>query len=139
MELLIGLGDINLMKRSRYQALFVKPFLEALVTANQLYIRTHHVPPIYESGVRYEEEPVDGRPEEFASIYQVIKRGWGDCDDLAPWRCAELREQGERAKIRITWRRRNSGQRVYHVIVRRENGTIEDPSALLGMYDRYKR
>ncbi len=136
MRIEIGLGEIPLLKRSRWMAIYVKPFLDALVVANIRYLRTHHVPLLYESGVRYEEEPNDGSPEEFASIYKVITRGWGDCDDLAPWRCAELRHGGERAKIRITWRRRKNGQRVFHVVVRRGDGTtIEDPSALLGMND----
>ena len=29
----------------------------------------------------------------------VLSRGWGDCDDLAPWRVAELQEAGEKATI----------------------------------------
>ncbi len=54
------------------------------------------------------------------------------CDDLAPWRCAELRHQGERARIRIQWKRFPNGK-LFHIVVRRENGEIEDPSAILGM------
>lgn len=57
-----------------------------------------------------------------------------NCDDLAPWRCAELRNAGEHAKIRITWREHPlTGQKVFHVVVRRENGEVEDPSLKLGM------
>jgi len=62
----------------------------------------------------------------------VLSRGWGDCDDLAPYRVAELQEAGEKAKIRITWRRVGK-RRTYHVLVRRADGRIEDPSRLLGM------
>ncbi|HWA70691.1 MAG TPA: hypothetical protein VG937_00080 [Polyangiaceae bacterium] len=113
--------------------LFIKPLLDALVTVNRLYLRSHHVPPLYTSGVRYKQEPEDGKPEEFASIAKVLERGWGDCDDLAPWRVAELQEAGDGAKIRITWRRRRGGRRLYHVLVRRGDGRIEDPSRLLGM------
>jgi hypothetical protein len=135
MQITIGLGDIRLMKASRYQAHLVRPFLHALTMANRVLLRTHHVPKIYEAGVRWQNEPADGSPEEFASCFVVISRGWGDCDDLAPWRCAELREAGENARIRITWRKKRSGMRVYHVLVRRGDGSIEDPSALLGMND----
>jgi len=132
MEVLISLGDIPLLKRSRFLALFVKPTLEALVLVNRLFLRSHHVRPLYQSGVRYQQEPDDGRPEEFAAIPVVLSRGWGDCDDLAPWRVAELQEAGEQASIRITWRRYGK-RRLYHVLVRRGDGRIEDPSRLLGM------
>ena len=100
---------------------------------NQLFLKTHRVPPLYESGVRYQNEPRSFPCEEFASIPAVMARGWGDCDDLAPWRVAELREQGERAKIRIQWKRQPSGTKLFHVVVRRGDGSIEDPSRILGM------
>lgn len=133
MQVLVHLGDFPLLKTSRFMGLFVRPILEALVEINRLYLRSHHVPPLYRSGVRYEQEPADGKPEEFAAIPQVLSRGWGDCDDLAPWRVAELQEAGEKASIRITWKRRRGGSRLYHVLVRRADGRIEDPSRILGM------
>lgn len=133
MEILVNLGEVPLMKRSRFMGLFVKPILDAAVVINRLYLRSHHVPPLYESGVRYQLEPEDGRPEEFALVPKILERGWGDCDDLAPWRVAELQEAGESAKIRISWRRRRDGGRLYHVVVRRGDGRVEDPSRLLGM------
>jgi len=132
MDVLISLGEFPLLKRSRFLGLFIKPVLDALVAVNRLFIRSHHVPALYESGVRYQQEPPDGRPEEFAAIPLILSRGWADCDDLAPWRVAELQEAGERATIRITWRR-NGERRLYHVVVRRGDGRIEDPSRLLGM------
>lgn len=133
MQVLVNLGDFPLLKTSRFMGLFVRPILDAMVEVNRLYLRSHHVPPLYQSGVRYEQEPEDGKPEEFAAIAPVLARGWGDCDDLGPWRVAELREAGENANIRITWRRRAGGNRLYHVVVRRGDGRIEDPSRLLGM------
>lgn len=64
-----------------------------------------------------------------------------NCDDLAPWRTAELQAHGEKAKIRIQWKRPilsngKKGKKYFHIVVRRENGSIEDPSAKLGMYER---
>ena len=132
MEVLIGLGDVPLLKRSRFLGLFIKPILDAVVGINRLFLRTHHVLPLYQSRVRYQQEPPDGKPEEFATIPLILSRGWADCDDLAPWRVAELQEAGENATIRITWRR-YGGRRLYHVLVRRGDGRIEDPSKLLGM------
>lgn len=136
MKLLVNLGpkQERWLRRSRMLAWAINPVLEGLVAVNRQYLREFNVPKLYDSGVRYEEEP-QGTTEEFAAIPVVLARGWGDCDDLAPWRVAELREQGENAKIRIQWKQRST-QRLFHIVVRRGDGTIEDPSALLGMYQR---
>lgn len=136
MKLLINLGpkQERWLRRSRTLALAIYPALQSLVRINQQYLRTHKVPRIYESGVRYENEPA-GTVEEFASIPVVLARGWGDCDDLAPWRVAELREQGENARLRVQWKKFRNG-RLFHIVVRRADGSIEDPSALLGMHQR---
>ena len=57
-----------------------------------------------------------------------------NCDNVAAWRTAELREVlGIEAKPYITWRTRPDGGTTYHVIVRWPDGTSEDPSLLLGM------
>jgi len=132
MELQIGLGDHPSWRSSRMMGLALKPILEALTTVNLLFLHTHHVPLLYQSGVRYQNEPKEWPHECFDAIPKVIARGWGDCDDLAPWRCSELRKAGERAKIRIQWKRMPSGK-LYHIVVRREDGRIEDPSLILGM------
>lgn len=114
--------------------LAIKPLLEALVTVNQLYLLTHHVPDIYESGVVYREEPKGLGYEDFAPIPTILSRGWGDCDDLAPWLCAQCRMKGEKAKIRIQWKTlRPKGSKLFHIVVRHEDRSIEDPSAKLGM------
>lgn len=146
MKILLNLtGDTtNWLKHSRVLAAVVKHICECQVEICREYIRQHKVPPLYLSGVRYAEEPVNilklgsspsERVEEFACIPAVIERGWGDCDDLAPWRCAELRfHERERAKIKIDWRTHPvTRQKVYHVLVRRGDGSVEDPSAKLGM------
>jgi hypothetical protein len=145
-KVLVNLSGENSkwLRSSRMLGVAIRPVLEALVQIDQLYLRFHHnVPPLYQSGVRYKEEPVNvaqlgGGPlqriEEFACIPAILERGWDDCDGLAPWRCAELREAGEPAKIRIQWRKNPaSGQKLFHIVVRRADHSIEDPSALLGM------
>lgn len=159
MKVLVSLGDNSPLRWSPALAVAIRPVLGALIVANRLYLRTHHVPLLYKSGVRYKEEPL-GTIEEFAAIPVCIERGWGDCDDLAPWRVAELREAGEKnASIRLTWRFvardpderlcprgglhdfrdgvctlcQALGQKLFHVVVRRANGDTEDPSKILGM------
>jgi hypothetical protein len=109
--------------------------LELSTLANQQWLRTHpDTPNLYLSGVRYRRETTThgGHNEErFLTIPWVLHLGWGDCDDLAPWRAAELRESlvdpyAAARSVRMdpfTW----------HIIVLRGNGQVEDPSRLLGM------
>lgn len=154
-------------------------FLRGVILANRLLIRAGLVPPLYKSGVRYRPEPWpckckrcgSSNPpraerctkcgsadlehvEEFADALTVLQRGWGDCDDLSPWRTAELQEAGDpRADSKISWKVRckNCGapavkektkciscgsgrrQRVFHVVTRHGDGRVEDPSQYLGM------
>lgn len=131
----LGRGARQWLRRSRMLAWAIKPLLEGNVRVNQLFLRTHPTTPwLYESGVVYKNEPKGQGYEEFALIPTVHERGWGDCDDLAPWRCAELRERaGEHAKIRVQWKKHPNGQKMFHIVVRRANGDIEDPSRVLGM------
>lgn len=104
----------------------------ALTTANRLYLRSARlagrpVPPLYKSGVRY-RAPFGG-VQKFKPIPKVLVDGHGGCARLACWRAAELQEAGERARavpIQIT-------PRLMHIVVRRGNGTLEDPSRRLGM------
>lgn len=138
MKVLVNLSGENSrwLRPSRMLGSTIKPILEALVTIDQMYLRTHHVPRLYESGVRYQEEPLTNqaslnsgapqRVEEFAAIPAILEKGWGDCDNLAPWRVAELREAGEPAKIRVQWKRHpGTGQKLYHIVVRRADGSVE--------------
>lgn len=111
--------------------------LEALTAANVVYLRFHpKTPKIYQSGVRYHEELAECRtcpiPEDWKSIPYILHDGEGDCEDLACWRVAELLMAGEQAQPTFT--HRLIGNRLmYHILVKRQNGTIEDPSAKLGM------
>ncbi len=92
-------------------ALLCRGFLRGVVACNRVSIRSAKrkgkpLPSLYESGVRYEREPWPPGVEEFADIVTILKRGWGDCDDLCAARVAELQEQGEPADCRIYWRRK---------------------------------
>lgn len=133
----------NWLARPRTFARAIQIQLEANTLQNQIYLSMYQVPPLYQSGVRYQEEPLNlakvgatgvVRVEEFALIPAVIERGWGDCDDLGPWLCAELRMRGVKAKIRVVWREHPvTKQIVYHIVVRMPDGTVECPSSRLGM------
>lgn len=71
--------------------------------------------------------------EKFRDIPRIIEAGIVDCDNLACWRTAELRESGIAAMPYITWRKRLDGGMTYHALVLWPDGGTEDPSLLLGM------
>jgi hypothetical protein len=83
-------------------------------------------------GVRWKPEPPGD--EHFDSPQTLLRRGWGDCDDLAPWHAASLRASGEDpdAIARVV----PSGPKRWHAIVERSDGSIDDPSVWAGMLKR---
>lgn len=115
------------------------PALEALTSLNEELAEEHEqetgtaVRPLYSTGVRYKAEPPG--VEDWDSFRIVYPRGWGDCEDLACIRAAELRRAGEPSARADTYRSRvrPDGTAVWHAVVVRGDGTLEDPSALLGM------
>lgn len=110
-----------------------KPQLTVLVRAltalDMLYLLAHPKAPLLsKSGVRYESQPGGG--ERFLTIPAVLAAGSGDCDQLAPWRAAELRVRyGIRAMPEV----KRMGKNLWHVFVRYPDGRVEDVSAALGM------
>jgi hypothetical protein len=86
------------------------------------------LPPLYQSGVVYGPEPNRGSGvEDFSDPWTCYHRKCGDCDDLVIWRIAELLFSGERVPRPQV---RRAGVRM-HVLVRRANGQLEDPSRIL--------
>lgn len=103
--------------------------LEGLVELNLVLMQRSALPPLYRSGVRYQEE--DGT-ERWQTCEQTYKRKRGDCEDLCAWRVAELRRAGYDAEA-IARRTRSRRRRLWHVLVLHADGQIEDPSRVLGM------
>lgn len=109
---------------------------EALIQCNLIYLRRHpDTPSLYDSGVRYVSETGS---EDWKDIHYCIKDGFGDCEDLACWRVAELRRQGIKAKAGLRHRYIPREEiTLYHVLARWPNGRLEDPSKKLGMKGSY--
>lgn len=108
--------------------------LALLTRKNVAYLRSHpNTPRLYQSGVRYQVEP-SGK-EDWLTIPEVLARRVADCEDLACYRAAELIVRDGETKARAFWTkmRADSNGTLYHIRVRRANGTIEDPSYILGM------
>ena len=110
--------------------------LEALVSMNRVYLRTHRdAPALYQAGVRYLRDADNGDQqlpdaELWLTIPDCLASGGADCKVLSAYRVAELREQGELgARCSVI----RTGPQSWHVAVVREDGRNEDPSAILGM------
>ena len=122
--------------------------LEALTVMNVGFLRRNpRTPPLYQSGIVWKMEGVNrctGRPAEvFAPIPEVLGQGWGDCEDLAAWRAAELRLRGHKRAYAFavrsgSMRHPELGKvNLIHILVSRDGtcalSAIEDPSVILGM------
>jgi hypothetical protein len=115
-----------------------------LMLENLAWIRSypHLSPPLYKAGVIYKPEKrrvasnghVVEYGEDWQTIPYVIFNGYGDCEDLGAYRSAELRAKGILATPDIAIRQLPDGAWRAHVRVRHPDGSIEDPSAKLGMY-----
>lgn len=112
-----------------YSARAVGFFLEALVQSNMDELQSNpHLPDLYSSGVRYTRER-DGI-NKWQGILETYALKQADCEDLAAARVAFLRRAGEkRARCDVKFVREG----LWHVRVIRADGTVEDPSKVLGM------
>ena len=79
--------------------------------------------------VRWRPEPPGDEHFDLGST--VLRRGWGDCDDIAPYAASSLRANGVDPDARAIVQK--SGPNRWHAVVRRSNGRIEDPSRAAGM------
>jgi len=83
-------------------------------------------PAIATTRVRYHREPTG--MEIWQTADQLLRTGFGDCEDLAAYEAARLVLKGVRAQGHL--KRVNGG---YHVQVLIDGSRIWDPSAALGM------
>lgn len=130
--------------------------LEALTSINEFHLRRglasgKPYPRLYDSGVYYREEP-PGK-EDWPDIPNVLSQGWADCEDLAAYLTAERRVyDGIPAEPVIRWKHLDAdtlkrkgvkgtipsnGVWLVHCLTRLPDGTIEDPSKVLGMRGDY--
>lgn len=112
----------------------IEAILDALAFANWEYLREHpETPALYLSGVRYKDDAY-GEIDHWKDIPSVLAAGAGDCDDLVPWRIAELWQAGyKQARSVAHLQRDNDGNTLFHAYVRVDANHTEDPSERLGM------
>ncbi len=105
--------------------------LEGLTAQNVAWLERHpSAPPLYEAGVRYRREPRG--VEEWRALPELLASGHGDCEDLAAARTAELVVSGEDPGA-FALARPTKKRGLWHIVVQRSDGTVEDPSRRLGM------
>jgi len=104
--------------------------LEVAMPRARREVAAKAVPELYKSGVRYVSQSAKACC--FRQPSEVLARNGGDCKQLVLWRIAELREAGEHATPRVLWLTHKQGLQA-HMQLRREDGTVEDPSVELGM------
>lgn len=111
----------------------LRALLDCLTALNSVFLKTHTVPDLYRSRVRYQ------RTQVWDTIPALYGRGYGDCKSLTAARVAQYRKQGIDCKPVFRWIRRPDGSNAtdFHILVQRQaaNGAIvfEDPSKNRGM------
>ena len=103
--------------------------LEALangfVLVNCLLIRLGFVPAYpHDTNVVYRLEPPG--EEDWKLAHNVMRDGWGDCEDLVFWTLAGHWVTGRDPEARMLVVR--TGQDKLHAVIERGTGDIEDPS-----------
>lgn len=113
--------------------------LEASTVSQVPLIENGKVPDIrdaiHKGKVKWRPEPPGD--EHFDDAKTVLSRGWGDCDDLAPWLAASLRASGEDPNARAFVYQ--SGPKRWHAVVESGDGRVLDPSRWAGMGGKKKR
>lgn len=107
----------------------LRHMLAALTAINCDLLREYpSIPDLHSSGVKYRRET----GEVWRAIPEILRSGYGDCEDLACWRAAELIvRKGVRA-VAMPIRQPVAGA-LYHIVVDTASGYTEDPSRALGM------
>ena len=105
--------------------------LQALTAINYWARQAWPFPRLYDSGIRYVQEPIG--LEIWASTPALFARGVGDCEDLACDLAAQYQLEGIAAWPALELQERTTMGDFWHVVVEHADGTIEDPSTALGM------
>lgn len=110
--------------------------LESVTRLNEEMLKAGKVPTFQEGahGIQWQPEPPGA--EHFDHAAKVLGRGHGDCDDLAPWHAASLRVTNEDPGAKAVVKRVADDR--WHALVKRSDGTYDDPSLTAGMPGKRK-
>ena len=147
-------SDVAAVRR-RFVPLIIA--LEALTATNEWHLREgiadgRPLPRLYESGICYQAEPPG--QEDWLDYPTLLKIGRGDCEDLGCALTAERRVyDGLASRTVLRWKFITSaelrvggypesiipreGIYLIHILSQLPDGTLEDPSKVLGMKGDY--
>lgn len=127
MRLVLGVPEHHVSRR------VLAPVLEAATRLNEDMIRAGEVPTIDEALKKglFKWKPEPPGEERVDNAETVLARGWGDCDDLAPWAAASDRATGKDPGATADLYK--SGEHRWHAIQKRSDGSVRDPSLEAGM------
>lgn len=109
-----------------------KDYLEAITLNNERMLAASSYPDLYQSGIVY--RPEQGT-EHWKHIDELYRDGFGDCEDLATARAAQLRLMGIDARAAVV----KTAPNMYHAIVAGPDNTIlEDPTKLVRIAEHMK-
>lgn len=122
--------DTRLVLRADLPFGVVAPFqaklVELLAEWNAECLLRYSYPPLYASGVEYRSE---ASKDVWKDVRAVYLDGYGDCEDLAAWRLAELWLGNTPARAVVT--ATSDGSRLTHILIELDGGRLEDPSKIL--------
>lgn len=130
--------DINMIATLQMPpaAAVIEAALEGLVRVNLVLMASGIIGPFpHDYDVVYRLEP-DGE-EDWKHGANVIRDGWGDCEDIAAWCAAGVRFTDEDPDAKAVVMR--TGPTNLHCVVLLSNGLIWDPSLDLGMRTNNRR
>jgi len=116
---------------ARVSPRILNAMLEGTTRVNEALLEAGDVPTFDQAKGHIRWKPEPPGDEHFDHAGLVINRGWGDCDDMAPYKAATLRATGVDPGARAIVRK--SGPSRWHAIVERSDGSIDDPSRETGM------
>jgi hypothetical protein len=115
-----------------FSAWWVAHTLDGMARGYTPWAALNPLPPLYGGRIRYRMDPSHGSGTEvFNSPWVVAERGEGDCNDLVTYRLVELYLSGERPRAEPDHTRAEWQGGEIHVLIRRQNGELEDPSIIL--------
>lgn len=116
--------------------------LEGLVAIDAMLIQAmgpRRAPHLYDSGILYRIKRgmrKKNRPEPWYPADELLRRGQGDCKDVAAYYAAWCRVfEAEPALVVVV----PTGPLTVHAVVLHSDGTLEDPSAQLMALERGRR
>lgn len=113
------------------RAWFIKCSIEGFALGCLPAFRRWRLPPLYNSGVRFQLPPEHGSGVELMRLpLYTYRDGWGDCDRLLIWWLCENWTNNRPARCSTIFLGGSM-----HVLGRRswdESGPLEDPSQILG-------